>query len=71
MSIFALFLCAAGYCELVPIMPNGTFATLAACQEHIRRNLGTSPDSNGHFRMANGMYYECRGKHVETWEPAQ
>jgi hypothetical protein len=68
MTIFALFLCAMGTCELVPIMPNGTFATLAACQQHIGRKLGAS-DRNGHFPMANGMYYECRSKHVETWEP--
>jgi len=49
-------------------MPNGTFATLAACQQYIGRKLGT-PDGNGHFSMANGMYYEWRSKHVETWEP--
>jgi hypothetical protein len=78
MMIFALFLCVAtmGTCEIqnpprmtsAGMMPGITYNTLAACEQSIGSKLGP-PDKSGHFQAAGGMYYECRGKHVDTWQP--
>lgn len=82
MTIFALFLCfqAAGICQMqgasrvtfAGVMPDMTFNSLADCQDYARRVSGLitrRPD--GRFPIPNGMWYECRSKHVDTWEPAQ
>ena len=69
-----------GACELqgaprmtvVGMLPGKFYHTLAECQRAAERVSGVQvPLGNGHFPIANGMYYECRSKHVETWEPAR
>jgi hypothetical protein len=77
--IYAMFLCfrATGTCQLqgAPrmtaggVMPGVIFASLADCQEHAKRASGSvTPPSEGRFFAPNGMWYECRGRSVDTWE---
>lgn len=79
MTIFALFLCvqAMNSCEMqgaarmtqAGMLPAMTFDSLAACETMAKRVSGliTPPDDH-RFRIPNGMYYECRSRHVETWQ---
>jgi hypothetical protein len=78
--IYALFLCfrTTGTCQMegasrvtfAGITQDMTFPTLAACQEYAKRVSGlVTPPSEGRFALPNGMWYECRGESVDTWEP--
>lgn len=80
--IYALFLCfrATGRCQMqgasrvtfAGVTQGMTFASLPACQEYAKRVSGlVTPPSEGRFMLPNGMWYECRGKSVDTWEPMQ
>ncbi len=81
--IYALFLCiqAAGICQMqgharmtyAGMMPAMTFNSLAECQQYAKRVSGLiTPPDNGRYLIPPGnMWYECRSKHVETWEPAR
>lgn len=69
--IYALFLCfqATGTCQFTQAM---TFGSLAECQGYAKRVSGLiTPPSEGRFLLPNGMWYECRGKSVDTWERVQ
>jgi len=81
--IFALFLCvqATGQCLMQGAarmtfagpMSAMTFQSLADCQQYAKRVSGlVTPPTNGRYLLPNntGMWYECRGKRVETWQPA-
>ncbi len=81
-TIYALFLCfqATGTCQMqgaprvtiAGVTQAITFASLAECQEYAKRESGlVTPPSEGRFPLPNGMWYECRGKTVDTWEPVQ
>lgn len=80
--IYALFLCfqATGTCQMqgtprltfMGVTPAMTFDSLAQCQDHAKRVSGVvTPPNEGRFLLPNGMWYECRGKSVDTWERVQ
>jgi len=65
------------------IGPMRTYDSLAACQQEARMLAHTpSPDEKGRFyttvvddngarHLSTQQWYECRSKHVDTWNPAQ
>jgi hypothetical protein len=80
--IYALFLCFKdlGTCQLegaprvtfAGVTPAMTFNSLAECQGYAKRVTGLiTPPREGRFMVANGMWYECRGKPVDSWERVQ
>jgi hypothetical protein len=82
MTIFALFYCiaSAGICQMwgepratfAGITPAVTFSKLKECEQFGQRVSGhVLPPVNGRFLMPNGNWYECRSKHVDTWQPAR
>ena len=81
MTIFALFLCiqATGTCHMfgasrvtfAGVAQEITFRSLAECQQYAQRITHlVTPPTNGRFPAPGGIWYECRSKHVDTWEPA-
>jgi hypothetical protein len=75
--IYAAFMCSSGGCraygeshitgpnsqEMVP------FRSLAECRAYIRSaTSGGTIGSDGKIKVAPGMWWECRGKHVDSWE---
>ena len=83
MVIYAIFLCMqiTGQCQQVEAdryslgewLPGTTYQSLEDCQFSIHRGYAQnrSPDKNGHFMIAKGMWYECLSRHVDTWEQPQ
>lgn len=74
MTIYALFLClqASGSCEMYPTMSAPTiYKTLAECQGDAKRIVSYRPPKDGRYTLSPGVWYECRGKHVDTWETAR
>ena len=80
--IYALFLCfqATGTCQFqgaprvtfAGVTQAMTFGSLADCQGYAKRVSGLiTPPSEGRLPLPNGMWYECRGKTVDTWERVQ
>jgi hypothetical protein len=80
-TIYALFLCfqASGMCQMqgasratfAGVTQDMTFGGLAECQQYAKRVSGLiTPPTAGRFPLPNGMWYECRSKHVNTWTPA-
>jgi len=80
--IFAIFLCfrATAQCQMygAPRIdslgnahPAETFASLYECQQFVHRLGAMTSDDHGHFLLPNNMWYECRSKHVDMWEPTQ
>lgn len=77
MTIFALFLCAqmSGQCQMM-----GTpFETLAKCQDYASQaphpwgavivpHIPIPKDGRIPFAGRKDMWYECRHRHIETWE---
>ena len=81
MTIFALFYCIAGtgICQMygapratfAGVTPAITFSSLKECEQlgqRVSHLIG--PPVDGRFPQPNGSWYECRRKHVDTWEPA-
>jgi hypothetical protein len=79
MMVYAAFFCVAGYCTIngnAHITGYNTFeqvpfATLVECKQYIRTaTMGKiRPDKSGRIVLPNNQgYWECRGRHVETWE---
>jgi hypothetical protein len=71
MTIYAMFLCfqASGMCR----SPNAPLRSLAECEQQAQTYSGViRPNSRGRFEVPGGagMWYECRSKHVDTWQPA-
>lgn len=57
-------------------VPARTYAALEDCQRDATFASGKlMPDENGRFLIPSDggviMWYECRSKHVEEWEPAR
>ncbi len=81
MTIYALFLCFnTGVCEMhgtAHIGPGGViteipYRTLAECRQAAKlSSSGRLPDKDGRTFIDGGAWWECRGKHVETWDPAR
>ncbi len=85
MTIYALFLCVQtlGTCQMqgqarvtfAGIMPAMTFNSLMECQRFAKRMTGVvlMPTDGRFFIDPNNMnvWYECRSRHVDTWEPTQ
>lgn len=47
------------------------FQSLAECQSFIvASSSGGKIGADGRITMMPGMYWECRGKHIDTWESA-
>jgi hypothetical protein len=78
--VYALFLCFSqgNFCQIQGVSgetnmgraPDRLFQSLDACNEYARRITGlVTPSEDGRFRIPNGMWYECRGKNVGTWQP--
>ncbi len=83
-EIFALFLCESysNTCKMegaprIDSMGNAiqamTFRTLVECQNYPQKMGLFTPPNHGRFMMPNNpkMWYECRGKHIDNWEPAE
>lgn len=79
MLIYAAFFCAAGWCQIngnMHITGQHTFEPMpfqsaAECQAYIRTaTMGDiAPDAEGRIVLPNHQgYWECRSRHVETWE---
>jgi hypothetical protein len=69
-NIYAMFLCfkSIGSCRAIPEI----FPTLNAC--HFRAGQMTlykNPTPEGHFLVPPDMWYECRSKHMDRWQPAR
>jgi hypothetical protein len=80
--LYALFLCfqEVGQCRMqgasrvtfAGVVPDMIFRSLAECKQYAKRVSGLlTPPENGRFLMPNGTWFECRGKHVDTWEPSR
>lgn len=80
--IYGLFLCfrTTGTCQMqgtprvtfAGVTPAVTFGNLSECQQYAKRVSGlVTPPSEGRFLLPNDMWYECRGKNVDTWERVQ
>lgn len=76
MNVYALFLCAQESCYLQSVPRNtpagivNTFGSLSECRDSAYQFSHHPSMRDGRFPLANNtsMWYECRGKHVETWE---
>jgi uncharacterized protein len=75
--IYAAFMCSSGGCraygESHITGPNSQamvpFRSLAECQAYIRTaTSGGTIGSDGRIKVAPGMWWECRGKHMDSWE---
>lgn len=53
------------------VVPDWLFETLAECQNSARQITHSRPTPEGHFPLGNVIWYECRSKRIDTWEPAQ
>jgi hypothetical protein len=82
MIIYALFLCipSTGTCQMqgaarvtvLGIMPDMTFHSLGECEQYAKSASGLiTPPTGGRYVLPGGMWYECRGRHVDTWEPTR
>jgi hypothetical protein len=77
--VYALFICSqrGGMCQMQGGLPDTTYRSLAECEQWARRMSGfKGSPHDGRFpvwnsAIENDMWYECRGKHVDTWEPAR
>ncbi len=67
-TIFAAFLCIqpVGTCEL---QAGAVFKSAAQCEQNFQYKGLTQ--RGGRFYVNNTMWYECRSKHVETWQPVR
>lgn len=46
-----------------------TYNTLTDCQKiAVRMSQKARPDQHGRYTIPGDMWYECRSKHVDTWE---
>jgi hypothetical protein len=81
-SIYAIFLCipSTGSCQMYGapredsfgnVLPAITFGALSECYQTVHSLGPMSPPVNGRFMLPNGLWYECRRKRVESWEPAR
>jgi hypothetical protein len=78
MTIFAMFFCSQWDvhidCHAYPFSaPPAIYRTLADCKSQAQVMVYGNPPKNGryHPQGAPNMWYECRSKHVDTWEPAR
>jgi hypothetical protein len=80
--VFALFQCVltTGECTLqgAPRMsfagaiPGELYRTLADCEHHASlASGGHKPDMEGRFHLNPMIWYECRSKRLDTWDPAK
>lgn len=67
--IYAMFLCfkILGSCQAMTEI----FPTLDACHFRAKQMTPYKPTPDGHFPVPPDMWYECRSKHVDTWEPTR
>jgi hypothetical protein len=75
--IYAAVVCSSGGCQAYGEShitgPNSQemtpFRSLAECQAYIRSaSSGGTIGSDGRIKVAPGMWWECRGKHIDSWE---
>lgn len=81
--IYSLFQCIPniGQCQMLApprvspigggtVMPGTIYRSLADCEQDAKRISGLiTPPSSGRYLLPSGLWLECRGKHVDTWEP--
>jgi hypothetical protein len=54
------------------VTPDMTFRSLAECEQYAKNVSGlVTPPTGGRFPLPGGLWFECRGKQVDTWEPAR
>lgn len=81
MVVYAIFLCLQGAaCQLlepprIDAMGNlhrtPVYRSLRACQRAIHEDLGVvvvPEPTDGRYMIEQGMWYECRHRHVDTWQ---
>jgi hypothetical protein len=86
MLIYAVFMCLAttGTCSPMSgnIGPVRTYQSLKDCQMEARMFSHSGPDKHGRFfvttwdesgksHASTQQWFECRSRHVETWNSAQ
>jgi hypothetical protein len=79
-TIYAIFLCMSGACQLAQpayidsfgdLHQTPVYQTLADCQQAMLTEYSAGMgglDSQGRYEMAPSMIYECRHRHVDTWQ---
>jgi hypothetical protein len=80
MTVYALIICVSGYCSIHGqphnvannVFVEAAYRTLAECLQAMRSNSAKLvPNKNHLMKFQDGSTWECRGKHVETWEPVR
>jgi len=82
MTIFALFYCIVGtnVCQMYGAprvtfagpTPAITFSSLKQCAQFGQRVSGhVLFAENGKYPMPNGSWFECRSRHVDTWQSSR
>lgn len=77
--VYAIFLCMQASCQMMntqfgrldtlgPLRGTPFYRTAAACEKAIRAYIPTPADAQGHHIVGPGMWYECRHRHIDTWE---
>ena len=71
--IYAIFLCqhATNTCTKQGYYSSLIFNTLAECYSYATFITHQSPTADGHFLMSEDLWFECRSKRVDTWQPTQ
>jgi len=79
MTVFTIFICFqnVNVCDLFgldrytgQISPAFLYRDAEECKHAIRLQQPRAKERDGHFWLTDTTYLECRGRHVETWEPA-
>jgi hypothetical protein len=79
-TAYAMFICFHGTCTIHGephiVGPHSfeytPFRTLADCRREMTGNSShLMPDKDNRIVFNDGSIWECRGKHVDTWEPTQ
>lgn len=76
MTIFAMFICnqwnAQIDCHAYPTTaPPMIFQTIADCKSQAQAMVFGKSPKNGRYELASNVWFECRSKHVDTWEPVR
>lgn len=77
MIVYAIFFCMTGGCRMFdtprldtlgPMRGTPFYQSLASCEHAI---LGYAPphhDAQGRYMIGPNMWYECRHRHIDTWQ---
>jgi hypothetical protein len=78
-TIYAVFFCMriTDSCKMIDgphmslnmYMPGTVYNRLSECMEGAQRYSPEYPDEDGRLMNGPDMWYECRSRHIDTWEP--